>query len=58
MKNARSEKAERRARRQLADMRRSGAVEADAGGTSDADLANKMVNIINASARRRKTYTR
>jgi hypothetical protein len=28
--------------RQLADMRRSGAVEADAGGTTDADLSNKM----------------
>jgi len=43
--------------RQLADMRRSGAVEADAGGTTDADLANKMANTINASARLRKTYT-
>jgi hypothetical protein len=42
--------------RQLADMRRSGAVEADAGGTTDADLANKMANTINASARLRKTY--
>jgi hypothetical protein len=44
-------------KRQLADMRRSGAVEADAGGTTDADLANKMANTINASARLRKTYT-
>jgi hypothetical protein len=43
-------------RRQLADMRRSGAVEADAGGTSDEDLSNKMANTINASARLRKTY--
>jgi hypothetical protein len=43
--------------RQLADMRRSGAVEADAGGTTDADLSNKMANTINASARLRKTYT-
>src|SRR5262249_41122262 len=43
--------------RQLADMRRSGAVEADAGGTTDEDLANKMANTINASARLRKTYT-
>ena len=42
--------------RQLADMRRSGAVEADAGGTTDADLSNKMANTINASARLRKTY--
>jgi hypothetical protein len=43
--------------RQVADMRCSGAVEADAGGTTDADLANKMANTINASARLRKTYT-
>jgi hypothetical protein len=43
--------------RQLADMRRSGAVEADAGGTTDSDLANKMANTINAPARLRKTYT-
>ena len=34
-----------------------GAVEADAGGTTDSDLANKMANTINASARLRKTYT-
>jgi hypothetical protein len=44
-------------KRQLADMRRSGAVEADAGGTTDADLSNKMANTISASARLRKTYT-
>ena len=43
--------------RQLADMRRSGAVEADADSTTDPDLANKMANTINASARLRKTYT-
>jgi hypothetical protein len=43
--------------RQLSDMRRSGAVEADAGGTTDADLSNKMANTIAASARLRKTYT-
>jgi hypothetical protein len=42
--------------RQLADMRRSGAVEADAGGASDADLANKMANTIDANHRLRKTY--
>jgi hypothetical protein len=42
--------------RQLADMRRSGAVEADAGGTSDTDLSNKMANTIGASMRLRKTY--
>jgi hypothetical protein len=44
-------------KRQLADMRRSGAVEADAGGTTDADLSNKMANTISASNRLRKTYT-
>ena len=38
-------------------MRRSGAVEADAGGTTDSELANKMANTINASAGLRKTYT-
>jgi hypothetical protein len=42
--------------RQLADMRRSGAVEADAGGASTADLSNKMANTISASNRLRKTY--
>ena len=44
-------------KRQFADMRRSGAVEADAGGTTDADLSNKMANTIAASNRLRKTYT-
>jgi len=43
--------------RLLADMRRSGAVEADAGGTTDTDLSNKMANTISASTRLRKTYT-
>lgn len=42
--------------RQLGDMRRSGAVEADAGGSSVEDLSNKMANTIKASARLRKTY--
>ncbi|RAI30369.1 hypothetical protein [Rhodoplanes serenus] len=42
--------------RQLADMRRSGAVEADAGGARVEDLSNKMANTIAASARLRKTY--
>lgn len=42
--------------RQLQDMRRSGAVEADAGGTTDADLSNKMANTLSASNRLRKTY--
>jgi hypothetical protein len=41
-------------KRQLADMRRSGAVEADAGGASTADLSNKMANT--ASNRLRETY--
>src|SRR6266852_4211668 len=44
-------------KRQLADMRRSGAVEADAGGTTSDDLSNKMANTISASNRLRKTYT-
>jgi hypothetical protein len=43
--------------RQIADMRRSGAVEADAGGASGTDLSNKMANTIGASNRLRKTYT-
>jgi hypothetical protein len=43
--------------RQMADMRRSGAVEADAGGASGPDLSNKMANTISASNRLRKTYT-
>jgi hypothetical protein len=43
--------------RQVADMRRSGAVEADAGGASGTDLSNKMANTISASNRLRKIYT-
>jgi hypothetical protein len=43
-------------KRQLADMRRSGAVEADAGGATTRDLSNKMANTISASNRLRKTY--
>ena len=45
--------------RQLADMRRSGAVEVDAGGATNTDLSEnpKMANTINASAQLRKTYT-
>ena len=42
--------------RQLADMRRSGAFEADAGGATDTDLANKMANTIDKNRRLRKTY--
>ena len=45
--------------RQLADMRRSGAVEVDAGGATNTDLSEnpKMANTIDASAQLRKTYT-
>ena len=42
--------------RQLADMRRSGAVEGDAGGGSITDQAHKMANTVSASNRLRKTY--
>jgi hypothetical protein len=42
--------------RQLADMRRSGAVEGDAGGGSVTDQSNKMANTVSASNRLRKTY--
>lgn len=42
--------------RQLQDMRRSGAVEGDAGGGSVTDQANKMANTVSASNRLRKTY--
>lgn len=42
--------------RQLADMRRSGAVEGDAGGGSIADQSNKMANTVGANNRLRKTY--
>jgi hypothetical protein len=43
-------------RRQLQDMRRSGAVEGDAGGATLTDQSNKMANTIAANARLRKTY--
>jgi hypothetical protein len=42
--------------RQLADMRRSGAVEGDAGGASLADQSNKMANTVAASSKLRKVY--
>jgi hypothetical protein len=42
--------------RQLQDMRRSGAVEGDAGGGSVEDQSNKMANTINRNERLRKTY--
>jgi hypothetical protein len=41
--------------RQLADMRRSGAVEGDAGGGSVTDQSNKMANTVSASNRLRLT---
>jgi hypothetical protein len=42
--------------RQLGDMRRSGAVEGDAGGGSITDQSNKMANTVSANNRLRKTY--
>jgi hypothetical protein len=42
--------------RQLADMRRSGAVEGDAGGGTLTDQSNKMANTVAASSKLRKTY--
>lgn len=42
--------------RQLADMRRSGAVEGDAGEGSLTDQSNKMANTVAASSKLRKTY--
>ena len=42
--------------RQLADMRRSGAVEGDAGGGSVTDQSNKMANTVAVNNRLRKTY--
>jgi hypothetical protein len=42
--------------RQLADMRRSGAVEGDAGGGSITDQANKMANSVDTNKQLRKTY--
>jgi hypothetical protein len=43
-------------RRQLADLRRSGHVEGDAGGATPADASSKMANTISASNRLRKVY--
>lgn len=42
--------------RQLADMRRSGAIEGDAGGGSVTDQANKMANSVDTNKQLRKTY--
>jgi hypothetical protein len=42
--------------RQLSHMRRSGAVEGDAGGASVADQSNKMANTVAANNRLRKVY--
>lgn len=42
--------------RNLSDMRRSGAVEGDAGGASLADQSNKMANTVDTNKRLRKTY--
>jgi hypothetical protein len=42
--------------RKLADMRRSGAVEGDAGEGTLTDQSNKMANSVAASSRLRKTY--
>jgi hypothetical protein len=43
-------------KRQLQDMRRSGAVEGDAGGGSIEDQANKMANTVDSNKRLRSTY--
>lgn|GEM_PF-529362 len=43
-------------KRQLQDMRRSGAVEGDAGGASVEDQANKMANTVDRNKQLRKTY--
>jgi hypothetical protein len=42
--------------RKLSDMRRSGAVEGDAGGGTVADQSNKMANTVSTNAKLRKTY--
>lgn len=42
--------------RQLQDMRRSGAVEGDAGGGSVTDQAAKMANTVDTNKRLRRTY--
>jgi hypothetical protein len=43
-------------KRQLQDMRRSGAVEGDAGGASVEDQSNKMANTVDSNNQLRKTY--
>jgi hypothetical protein len=43
-------------KRQLQDMRRSGAVEGDAGGGSVEDQSNKMANTLDRNKRLRQTY--
>jgi hypothetical protein len=43
-------------KRQLQDMRRSGAVEGDAGGGSVEDQSNKMANTVDSNKQLRKTY--
>jgi len=43
--------------RQIADMRRSGAVEGTAGVAPAEDLSNKIANTLKASTRLQKTYT-
>jgi hypothetical protein len=43
-------------KRQLQDMRRSGAVEGDAGGGSIEDQANKMANTVDRNKQLRKVY--
>jgi hypothetical protein len=42
--------------RKLSDMRRSGAVEGDAGGSSVADQSNKMASTVSTNNKLRKTY--
>jgi hypothetical protein len=42
--------------RQLSDMRRSGAVEGDVGGSTVEDQSNKMANTVKHNTRLRKTY--
>ncbi|WOH79043.1 hypothetical protein RX327_24390 [Bradyrhizobium sp. BEA-2-5] len=42
--------------RQLQDMRRSGAVEGDAGGGTVEDQSNKMANTVDRNKQLRKTY--
>ncbi|MBR1198852.1 hypothetical protein JQ574_22910 [Bradyrhizobium sp. AUGA SZCCT0158] len=43
-------------KRQLQDMRRSGAVEGDAGGATIEDQSNKMANTVDRNKQLRKTY--